>query len=324
MKFEDLEYFIKVADYLNITRAAENLHLSQQALSAKMKKLEDYYGAKLFETLPNRRGLVLTATGELLKASAVQIISLNRSMQNYGFEQQDCCAVSGDLRIGASHYRSRYFLQRVIPDFHKIYPLVTIHISNGASQLLEKKVLNGVIDFALALNTFNVKNIAHINLIDERLFAVIPRKFFPRYLGISEDKLNECEHFRRGISITELQDMPVLLPESDNPTRLAIEALFHKQSMSISPLVEMSDMDSLLKLANSGMGITFGRELLIAYNSLLQSEQCNLVLCPLLEAESVPFAIGYRKDYIPPPFAQYFITLVQSELARYKGCSFLP
>ena len=77
MNFQNLEYFVETAKALNITKAAEQLHISQQALSNHIIKLEEELGCRLFE---RRRGLQLTYSGKQLYKSAEQILDIRSSL----------------------------------------------------------------------------------------------------------------------------------------------------------------------------------------------------------------------------------------------------
>ena len=75
MNFQNLEYFLTTASEGNITRAAERLHVSQQALSNQIARLEQELGCKLFE---RKQNLVLTYAGLQFKASAEKILDIQR------------------------------------------------------------------------------------------------------------------------------------------------------------------------------------------------------------------------------------------------------
>ena len=73
MNFQNLEYFLVVAEEMNVTRAAERLHLSQQALSGHIIRLEEEVGCPLFDRKPT---LALTYAGECFRNQALQMLNL--------------------------------------------------------------------------------------------------------------------------------------------------------------------------------------------------------------------------------------------------------
>ncbi len=318
MKIEDLECFLQVANHLSITRASESLHISQQALSAKMKSLEQYYGMPLFETLPNRRGIVLTYAGDLLRQSAAQMIALNRRVQNLGFEHQTSCDVYGDLRFGATNNRIRYFLQGVIAKFHNIYPNVSIHIRSGVTHQVERLLLDGTIDLALGLDSFQSDRVDFIHLIDERLFLIVPQRFLPLYWNIQLDDEEKMKELRQGVSVKSLHNMPLILFGRENRLRKVVDEILHQNDIIASPCIELSDIDSMLRFSNAGIGITFCRELVVGFNDLFMQSGCQLLTFPLVEVPPTQFVIGYRSNYVFPSFVDHFITLIREAIRQYQ------
>ena len=84
MDLRNLRYFVVVAEELNVTRAAEKLHMSQPPLSAQIKSLEEELDTKLF--VRGKRHLKLTESGQLLYRRAKEILSLSeKTGQTFGF-----------------------------------------------------------------------------------------------------------------------------------------------------------------------------------------------------------------------------------------------
>ncbi len=100
MNFQNLEYFLAVAEEMNVTRAAKRLHISEQALSRQIGKLEQELGARLFERNPR---FTLSPAGKRLKAAAEQIGNIYRQLH---LELDDLKNNNtGELRIGVSYTR---------------------------------------------------------------------------------------------------------------------------------------------------------------------------------------------------------------------------
>ena len=102
MNFSNLQYFVTVADELNVTKAAEKLYISQQSLSNQIIKLENELGVKLFARNP---GLKLTYAGDRLYKSARHILDLHNQMLSEIEDIKD--NKKGKLRIGISHTNRR-------------------------------------------------------------------------------------------------------------------------------------------------------------------------------------------------------------------------
>ena len=113
MNFQNLQYFLIVTEEMNVTRAAKRLHISEQALSRQIGKLEKELGAKLFERYPR---FTLSPAGKRLKAAAEQIGTIERQLH---LELDDLNHNNtGELRIGVSYTRGQALLPRLLPPFH--------------------------------------------------------------------------------------------------------------------------------------------------------------------------------------------------------------
>ena len=112
MDFEFYRNFCVIAEAGNITKAAQKLNTVQTALSAQVKKLEQNYGVQLLKTQQGKKKLELTPAGVdfLQKAKAICSLEdeLTLDMQKYG------STISGTISFGASHSRSRYYLEKFI------------------------------------------------------------------------------------------------------------------------------------------------------------------------------------------------------------------
>jgi DNA-binding transcriptional LysR family regulator len=117
-----------VAEELNITKAAQRLFISQQALSNHIRHLEKYYETRLFNRTP---ALELTYAGARLVKAATKILDLHRQIRN---EIDDINHHRrGKLQLGISHTRGRAFLPDILPQFKMDHPLVEITLEEGNS-----------------------------------------------------------------------------------------------------------------------------------------------------------------------------------------------
>ena len=138
MNFQNLEYFLTVASEGNITRAAEQLHVSQQALSNQISRLEQELGCRLFE---RKQKLELTYAGEQFKTSAEKILDIQRQTAT---ELDDISNNRrGELRIGISHTRGQAILPLILPKFSRLYPDVDLHVNEGSTHILEEHLQKG-------------------------------------------------------------------------------------------------------------------------------------------------------------------------------------
>lgn len=134
-----------MATLLSFTKAANELFISQPAISKHIQELEKEYGVQLFDRIGNR--IQLTRAGQLLLDHACKIID---AYQNLDFDMKKLTEKSGgELRIGASTTISQYVLPELIADFRKQYPDIRLTLLSGNSHEIEDALATGRIDLGM-------------------------------------------------------------------------------------------------------------------------------------------------------------------------------
>src|SRR5688572_12332914 len=129
-----------------VQKAAERVYRTQPAVSMALRKLEEELGAPLFDR-SNRGAYVLTATGELLYASAKRLLGLRDEALMHIRELHS--VERGRVRIGANESAGNYLLPRLIGNFRKKYPSIRIDVlRQNTTQLIQDLRANSV-DLAL-------------------------------------------------------------------------------------------------------------------------------------------------------------------------------
>lgn len=130
MDIHQLKTFVAVAREGSITRASETLHLSQPAVSAHIKALEEALGVALFER--TARGMTLTAGGERLLAKAEGTIAAHRELMDEATRIKG--RVAGKLRLGAGGNAKNAALARLVTRLAERFPDVEVAVEHGSSQ----------------------------------------------------------------------------------------------------------------------------------------------------------------------------------------------
>ena len=151
MDFRSLEYFHVVAEELNITRAAERLHMSQPPLSTQIRNLEEDLGVQLF--IRGKRRLQLTEAGLLLQQRSRQILALAEKTRGDLTTLEH--SLSGVLNIGIVEGRAPYLASRLIRGFREEYPLVRYHLWNGNSDGVLEQLDRGLVDVAIIARPYD-------------------------------------------------------------------------------------------------------------------------------------------------------------------------
>ena len=145
MEIRTLRYFLAVAREENMTRAAEQLHVTQPTLSKQIQALEDELGKKLFTR--HSFSIELTEEGVLLRKRAEDLVSMADKITKEFVSLDDI--TGGDIYFGlAESYQIRY-LAREIREFKKSYPGLRYHITSGDTEQVTEKLDKGLLDFAV-------------------------------------------------------------------------------------------------------------------------------------------------------------------------------
>ena len=145
MEIRTLRYFLAVAREENMTRAAEQLHVTQPTLSKTLKALEDELGKKLFTR--HSFSIRLTEEGVLLRNRAEDLVSMADRITREFVTLDDI--TGGDIYFGLAESHLIQYLAREIREFRGQYPDLRYHITSGDTEQVTEKLDKGLLDFAV-------------------------------------------------------------------------------------------------------------------------------------------------------------------------------
>jgi DNA-binding transcriptional LysR family regulator len=225
--------FLTVAENLSFTSAAEELFISQPAVTKHIKELENKLKIQLFIRKGNK--IYLTKAGKLtyhyLKEIKQQYNELNFKLARINDTYK------GILKIGASSTISQYIIPKVIVAFHKHYPKIELYLFNGNSLEIEQKLLENEIDFALVENESSQTNIKYINFLDDEIVAV--------------SGINSVYAKKKTLTIADLQQIPIILREKGSGTLEVIQKNLSKHNVNIDKLNILIHLGSTESIKNS-------------------------------------------------------------------------
>lgn len=168
MELDQLRYFLRVAETGNVTRAAQDLGISQPALSRSILRLEEELGRPVFER--GTRALSLTEAGTLLLTRARQALTLlDETKAEIADDGQ-----SGRVRVGAIPTIAPYFLPEILRRFSREFPRAEVIVRESTTDLLLKHLAQGEIDLAVLALPVAARHIDVEPLFDEELLLVLP------------------------------------------------------------------------------------------------------------------------------------------------------
>ena len=194
MEIRVLEYFVTAARLGNITRAAEKLYVSQPALSAQFKSLEEELGCKLFKKISS--GIQLTAEGMLFLQRASNILEMVSKTRNE-FASLDGNPV-GDIHIGCAESASFKYVAEVAKIIQRRYPNIRYHIHSGNSEDLSYRLEKDLLDFYFTIQRVDLEVYNCLKIPAVETWGVIMR---------SEDILAQ----KNSVSVEDLTGLPLIM-----------------------------------------------------------------------------------------------------------------
>ncbi|WP_316802942.1 LysR family transcriptional regulator [Pedobacter nototheniae] len=163
-----LEVFYRVAKELSFTRAANQLFITQPAVTKHIKELEEQYKNKLFERNGNR--IKLTDAGKVLYKQAENLFAIYRNIE---FEMLALVKQqTGLLRLGASSTIAQYVIVPLIADFKNHFEQTRILLINGNTQQIEQAILDKDIDIAIVEGHVKNQQISYTEFIKDEIVLV--------------------------------------------------------------------------------------------------------------------------------------------------------
>ncbi|MBQ8322772.1 MAG: LysR family transcriptional regulator [Clostridia bacterium] len=232
--------FYTVAKSGSLTKAAEELFISQPAVSRSIKQLETQLGVSLFTR--THRGMQLSAQGgKVIFEEVERALNLLEEAENRIAEMKN--SATGTIRIGASDTIFEYFLADKIVDFHKRFPAVKIDLlADFTPDTIEKLKADKC-------------DVAFVNLPispdpELKLYGNCMRLNDIFITGEKYPELTKGE-----VSLSELKKYPLILMDKNTVARKSLDNFFDSLGLELSPSIEVGSWDLMKRLVVRGMGI---------------------------------------------------------------------
>ena len=313
MNFQNLEYFLVTAEELNITKAAQRLHISQQALSNHIIKLEQELSAKLFD---RSRGLSLTYSGKQLKKSAEQILDIKEqaevAIRDINRNER------GELRIGIAHTRGQAILPFLLPKFRLDHPMVDITVVEGSSLLLEEQLSKGQIDLYIGYAPFMLETCETVELMKERMYLLVPMALLKERFGDEKAELVLLQ-YRKDPDISLFEDLPYVMLQEGDRIRSLVEREFYLRGINPPCAAVTGNIQTACALCAEGMGLTVCPEIYLGSRYTIVSEgtyiRSKIELLEFYGAKNEDtIAIGYNRERYLKSAAEDFIRIAVETL----------
>jgi len=237
-----LKVFHAVARLLSFTKAAEELHMTQPAVTFQVRQLEEYFNTRLFDRTHNK--VSLTPAGERVSAFAERIFDLYSEMEN---SVRDLTGeISGALTIGASTTIAEYMLPALLGEFKNRYPDINLRLKVSNSEGIVSMVEHNVIDLGVVESAVSNKNlIVEVCHNDQLVVVAAP----------------DHDLVKRGgkVKASDIVNYPFVSREEGSGTREVIMQylLEAKESLGdINICLELGSPEAIKGAVEAGMGIT--------------------------------------------------------------------
>lgn len=290
INLELYKIFCVVANTGNITKASEELMISQPAISKSIKNLEEQLGGDLF--IRTKRGVILTEEGkefyQYIKKAMEYIDNAERKFNDLINLDTGC------IKIGIGSTLTKEFLIPFLEIFHEKYPKIDIKIINNITSNLLEQLKNGFID--LVIMTLDNQDYSDFNIIKckERNDCFVAN---PKYYDLTNKKL----------SLKDLNNYPLILQLSGSNTRNFLDDFAKENNVSLKPTIELANYSLVVEFAKLGLGIGY------ATKEFIKSDLDNRDLFMLNIKENIPtryISIVTAKNHLPNFSANKLIEII--------------
>lgn len=237
-----LKVFRVVAEMLNYRRAAEELHLTQPAVTAQIRSLEESLGIALFDRIGRETSLTPAGTTLLNYVRQIDAITNDAiaALAPFGGQQ------GVELSIGASHTIAVYLLPAILPELVREWPRLRVHLMAGSTNevlqaLVTHRIAVGFIEAPAHRPDLKIETFGE----DELTMIVKPDHRWAR---------------KAAIGAAELVQEPILLREVGSGMRQFVEDYLERNGVlrqQLRPSIDMNSTEAIIAAVEAGLGIGF-------------------------------------------------------------------
>ena len=228
-----LRVFQKVAQTESITKAAEELFLSQPAVSLQLKSFQEQFEIPLTETVGRR--IYITEFGREIEAAAQKILEEVYAINYKALAHKGL--LTGKLRI-ATVSTGKYVIPYYLSRFVKLHPGVELSVDVTNRQGVLNSLEKNEVDFALVSIMPEKMNVGHLDLVPNKLVLV----------G------NEAPGYKRPASGSVLSTLPLILREEGSGTRIMMEKFIKSHGITLGKRMELVSNEAVKQAVLAGLG----------------------------------------------------------------------
>ena len=295
MDFSNLKAFYQVAMSGNFSRAAEELFISQPALSRQVAALEQELDLQLFTR--QGRYVVITDAGRRLLTYAEKIIHLSNEAKKEMLEYKDLN--TGELTLGASTTIANYLLPRVLSLYQMKNPGIGIHLKVGNSTEIEEMASEGKVDLGLIAGKVMHQKLYQEQFAEDKLVLVVSKEH-----EVIQQARSDADSFQW------LSNETFLCREDGSDTQRFLEELLLQLSIEPKDRFIFGNTEAIKRAVINNMGVAFLSRYTFEYELQLG------LLVPLTNISMTrPFSLLYPKGLRLSPASLAFASLLKKTIS---------
>lgn len=289
MELRVLRYFQAVVRERNISRAAEQLHVSQPAVSRQLKGLEEELGVTLFER--GSRNIELTSSGEYFAAQVDQILSLTDKTLRNIYEDQD---IVGSIVIGASETRSFINVSQSINALRKTYPRIQTNIISTNADEIRSNLKTGFYDFGVVMEPSDKSDYDFINLPGESRWGL---------LVPNSSDLAKKDH----LSLSDLEGADIIISRQKGMLDL-LKGWYGESEKKFNVVATYNLLYNASLLVSAGVGYA------LCLDGIINTNQSDLTFVPLEPRHTSGASLVWQKGIRLSVAADAFLKQITEDL----------
>jgi DNA-binding transcriptional LysR family regulator len=293
MDLWQLTIFCRVVEWRSFSKAAEAVHLSQPTVSSHIRDLEDQFGCPLVDRLS--RETVPTEAGRLLYGYALRMLSLRDETQTAMARYQG--KTSGRLVLGGSTIPGGYLLPRMVGQFKKRFPGVTLSLMIADTEQIVSGVLDGTLELGVVGAESRDKRVHQEILIEDQMRLIVPA--------------GHPWSSKKKVAAALLLKEPYIVRERGSGTLQSIRESLKRQGHDLEDLnivAEMGSTEAIRQGIREGIGVSILSTLAVADD--LAAGRLKALSVEGLELTR-RFFITRHRQRSPSPLADAFIEFLK-------------
>lgn len=298
-----LQIFVKIVQLQSVTKASEELHLTQPAVSIQLKNFQDQFEIPLTEVIG--RKIHITDFGHEIAEAAENILN-----QVYAINYKTLAhkgQLTGRLKISVVS-TGKYIMPYFLTDFMKQHSGVELLMDVTNKNKVVESLVNNEVDFALVSILPTTLKIEKMDLLQNKLFLVNDKK----------------TKFKKSITISEiLKDLPLIFREKGSGTRQNMESFIERNNISVLKKMELTSNEAVKQAILAGLGCSIMP--LIGIRSELHNDELQIIPIkglPIKTTWSLIWLKGKKHSPVSLSFMDYLMKeknqIVQDKFSWYE------